>query len=81
MIHVFITDIQTEAQSKKTLDHLNNQFPQLTFHFDLNETNKPYPCGHTVLRIAGDLAHPNWIKAELSQQGFSCDLLEDKVCV
>lgn len=81
MIYVFITEIKTQEQSKEVTEYLNVHFPQLTFHLDLNENKKPYPCGHTILRVEGDVTNPNELMTSLIRLGFNCEALEDKVCV
>lgn len=41
---------------------------------------KPYPCGHTILRIEGTGIGEVPVKSLVSQLGIRCELLEDKLC-
>lgn len=59
---------------------LTRSLPSLKIHFDLNETNLPYPCGHTVLRVEGTGAHLNQIKSTLLLHGVKSEEMEDKIC-
>lgn len=80
MIEVFTTDIQTQAQVKRILHIIGGQFPELKINFDLNESDVPYPCGHTILRVEGVSIQPEQIISTVNNSGFKCDVLEDKIC-
>ncbi|MBN8787668.1 MAG: hypothetical protein J0I84_11315 [Terrimonas sp.] len=81
MIEVFITDIQTEIQAKDILDFFKANNPDLKINYDLNETDKAYPCGHTVLRVEGNKIETQSILTAMQNLGHKCEILEDKVCV
>ncbi|MGM9509722.1 hypothetical protein ACS5NO_18450 [Larkinella sp. GY13] len=79
-IEVLITDIKNNVQVEHLAKKLKNRFPTLKINFDLSETELPYPCGHTVLRIEGTQKLSDKIKSILIHSGFTCAILEDKVC-
>jgi len=81
MTEIFITDIQTEIQAKDFLDFFKANKPDLKIKYDLNETDKPYPCGHTILRIEGDKIETHSILSAMQNFGYKCEILEDKVCI
>lgn len=80
MIEVFTTNIQNEIQANHVSYMLENVFPELKINFDLNETNLPYPCGHTILRIVGNIINTEKVLSVVHKLGFRCDILEDKIC-
>lgn len=80
MIEVFTTNIQNEIQAIRVVGVLEKSFIDLKINFDLNETNLPYPCGHTILRIEGKVINTEKILSIVNKSGFKCDILEDKVC-
>ncbi|AIY15038.1 hypothetical protein M667_18760 [Cellulophaga baltica NN016038] len=80
MVDVVITNVKSECHSEEILQFLKNEYPTLKINFDLEDFNKPYPCGHSILRIEGELFNTNTIVQELKSQGIECDLLEDKIC-
>jgi|TARA_R110002050_G_scaffold179449_1_gene312829 hypothetical protein len=80
MIEVFITDIQTKVQADKVFGFTTNSFPNLKMNFDLKEEKKQFPCGHTVLRVEGEIINSEKIISELNKLGFKCEILEDKIC-
>lgn len=80
LVEVFTTSIQNDIQAEHTLQSLAGCFPELKMNFDLNETDLPYPCGHTILRVEGDTINSKEIISIVNQSGFKCDVLEDKVC-
>ena len=81
MTEVLITDIQTKIQAKDVLDFFKAKNPDLKINFDLNETDKAYPCGHTVLRVEANKIDTQGILTALQHLGYKCGILEDKVCV
>ncbi|AIZ43398.1 hypothetical protein M666_18685 [Cellulophaga baltica 18] len=80
MVDVVITNVKSECHSEEILQFLKNEYPTLKINFDLEDFNKPYPCGHSILRIEGELINTNTIVHELKSKGIECDLLEDKIC-
>lgn len=79
MVEVFITDIQNNIQADRISAIL--QQPDLKINFDLNETDFPFPCGHTVFRVEGNNMNPDKIIATIRSHGFNCEILEDKICI
>ena len=79
-IEVFITDIKSNIQVEQSLKKLEKGFPKLKINFDLSESELPYPCGHTVIRVEGNEISSDKIKSMISHLGFNCDVLEAKVC-
>ncbi|MDO6675868.1 hypothetical protein Q4517_09950 [Tenacibaculum sp. 1_MG-2023] len=47
----------------------------------MEDFNKPYPCGHSILRIEGKVIDTNLITQQLRSKGIKCELLEDKTCM
>lgn len=80
MVEVFITDIQNEIQFEKVLNTIQNENFQLKINFDLNYTDFSFPCGHTILRVEGDKINSDKILVSVRQQGFKCEIFEDKIC-
>ena len=80
MVTVFITDIREQAEATRMLSTLERDFPAVQFNFDLDYTEEPFPCGHTILRAEGMLVEPERIISLISSSGFRCGVLEDKVC-
>lgn len=81
MVEVFITDIKKQDQLQVVQRGLVAGFPDLKICFDLNETGLPFPCGHTVLRVEGQRAFDQEsIIATVCNSGFSCNIMEDKIC-
>ena len=80
MIEVFITDIQNKAQADRILRTIQTENTDLKINFDLNETELPFPCGHTILRVEKNKINSDKILATVRSQGFNCEILEDKIC-
>lgn len=80
MIEVFTTDVQNEIHAEQLLNMLNNNFYQLKINLDIEGTNLPYPCGHSILRVEGRLINSEKIINLVNKSGFMCDILEDKIC-
>ena len=81
MIEVFITDIKNECDIKSVLKPLGIHFPNLKVSYDLNETNMPFPCGHTILRVESATIYPEKIISLVQKSGFQCEVLEDKISI
>lgn len=81
MVEVFITNVKSEIHSNEILQFLESKYPKLKINFDLEDFNKPYPYGHSILRVEGELIDTNSIKHELKNKGIECELLDDKICV
>ncbi len=77
MIEVFITDIKKKSQAKKILKDLIRVYYELKINFDMNETNLPFPHGHTVLRIEGEIIYSREIILMVTKSGFKCEIMED----
>ena len=80
MVEVFITDIQNEVQAKRTSSSIQNENIDLKINFDVNETDLLFPCGHTILRIEGNKFNSDEIMETVRNQGFHCEILEEKIC-
>ena len=80
MIEIFITDIQNKSQAERTISTIQNENTELKINFDLNETDLPFPCGHTILRVEGNTINSDNILNSVRKQGFNCEILEDKIC-
>lgn len=81
MLEVFITNIQKEMQAKRIVKLLQNQYPQLIINYDMDETGLPFPCGHTILHFKGTPMDTNKIISIVTQEGFLCEIMKDKVCL
>lgn len=80
MIEIFITDIKNEIQFDKILTEIQKENSELKINFDLNETDLPFPCGHTILRVEGNKINSAKILQKVKILGFNCEILEDKIC-
>ncbi|MDY0779430.1 hypothetical protein [Tenacibaculum sp. IB213877] len=80
MIEVFTTNIENEFQAEKIIEILEKNSPHIKIDFDLSETEFPYPCGHTILRVEGTAINNQHIISLVKELGFLCDILEDKLC-
>jgi hypothetical protein len=80
MVEVFITDIESELQAINVVSIIKIENIALKINFDLNETDLSYPCGHTILRVEGSKINSENILNSVKNQGFKCEILEDKIC-
>ncbi|WP_418499365.1 hypothetical protein [Flagellimonas sp.] len=80
MIEVFITDIPNKTQADRVLNIIKTETADLKINYDLNETASSFPCGHTILRMEGDVINSDEIIAVVNESGFKCAVLEDKIC-
>ena len=81
MVEVLITNVKSEILSTEILQFLEKEYPQLKFNFDLEDFNKPYPCGHSILRIEGKIIDTYSITQQLKSKKIECELLVAKICV
>lgn len=81
MKEIFITNIQNKAQANNILNSIKTENPELKVNFDLNETEKAYPCGHTIFRVEGEKINLESVLTSVKNSGYSCDILQDKVCI
>ncbi|MGO1245237.1 MAG: hypothetical protein ACTMH4_14225 [Sphingobacterium sp.] len=79
-VEVFTTNIQNKIQAEHIVKILESSVPKMKINFDLCETELPYPCGHTILRVENSEINSGNIISIVKQSGFMCDILEDKVC-
>lgn len=80
MTEIFITDIKNKFQVNDILNFFKSENPELKISYDLNEPEKSYPCGHTILRVEGDKINSENILISVKSLGHNCEILEDKVC-
>lgn len=80
MIEVFITDIQNKAQADRVSSKIKTETADWKVNYDLDETDLSFPCGHTILRIEGDVINSDATIAIVNEQGYKCEILEDKIC-
>lgn len=80
MIEIYITNIENEVQANVVLKSILKLHPDLIINFDLNETNIPFPCGHTILKVEGHILNPERILQLVNDLGYLCEILEDKIC-
>lgn len=78
LVEVFTTNIQCKVQAETTLKKLQTAFPESKINFDINETELPYPAGHTILRVENHTINAEDIIRIVNLSGFRCDILEDK---
>jgi hypothetical protein len=81
MTEIFITNIQTNIQGKDVLNFLKAAYPAIKINYDLNGTEKAYPCGHTILKVEGDKINSENILTTVRGLGYNCEILEDKICI
>ena len=80
MIEVFITDIPNKTQAGRVSSRILVENTDLKVNFDFNGTDLAFPCGHTILRMEGDVVNSYEIIAVVNESGFKCAVLEDKIC-
>ncbi|SNZ00415.1 hypothetical protein SAMN06265377_2239 [Flagellimonas pacifica] len=79
MVEVFITNVKEPKQAEETLKVLEHTLPKFKINFDLEDFEKPYPCGHSILRIEGSSINNKKIIQIIQNEGFKCEILEDKL--
>lgn len=77
MVEVFITDITEKHDAIEIIKSIKQMYSQLKVSYDINETNLPFPYGHTVLRIEGAHIPVNTLKLMVKTSGFHCEIMED----
>jgi hypothetical protein len=80
MIEIFMADIATQAGATKTLDKIKAENPELKINFDPKETDLPFPCGHTIFRIEGELLNSENISNTFRNLKVNTGILEDRIC-
>jgi hypothetical protein len=80
MIEVFATNIQTKDQEVYILDILKTNFPDLEVNFDIDDLDANLPFCHSILRVEGATINTKKILISIQIAGFSCAILEDKIC-
>ncbi len=81
MIEVYITDIQNIEQARTISTAIREKFAGVRVNVDLNDTHLSFPCGHTILRIHSDQIDSEKVVGLMKNHGFSCEILEDKICM
>lgn len=79
MVEVFITDIIEKHDAIEIIKSIKQMYSQLKVSYDINETNLPFPHGHTVLRIEGAHIPVNALKLMVNTSGFLCEIMEDNM--
>ena len=69
MIEVFKTNVNEIEKAKKIVDILLKQFPDNKINFDLHDCDK-------ILRVEGRSFCVEKIMILLTENGFSCNILE-----
>lgn len=80
MIEVFTTNIRNKVHAERILKILENNFSELRINFDLDDSESPRPCSQTILRVEGVTVHSEDIISMVNKSGFTCNILEDKIC-
>ena len=80
MVEVYTTNIRDRRQADELLQTLQAAYADLKLSVDLDTTEQPYPCGHSILRVEGANVPADQILAHVRDIGFLCDVLEDKIC-
>lgn len=70
MVEVFKTDINNKTTAKAIIKTLKQSFPTSNFNFDLNDCDK-------ILRTESRHNINKKIIEVLTNQGFSCEVLEE----
>ncbi|CAM4089827.1 hypothetical protein ZORO111903_00485 [Zobellia roscoffensis] len=79
MVEVFITNIEKRAQAKGIVKMLGLVFSELKIDFDLDETDLPFPKGHTVLRVEGQNIDSTEIIRLSREFGIRCEIMENHI--
>lgn len=80
MVEVFITNIQNKIQAESVLKNIQKNCPGFEIHYELGETEFPFPCGHSILWVEGKNIASKRVMELVLNQGFKCEVLEDKIC-
>ncbi|SIS72963.1 hypothetical protein SAMN05421766_103667 [Zobellia uliginosa] len=80
MVEVLITNIEKSLQAKRTVKRLKREFEHLKIHYDMDETGRSYPCGHTVLRFEGSPIRTEQIMDVIRNEGILCEPIRDNIC-
>jgi len=80
MVIIFTTNIPNQYEASDIMSAITHHNPELQLSFDIESAVSNYPCDHSILRVEGEKVRPQDIMAMVSQAGFECDILEDKVC-
>ena len=80
MTEVFITNIENQNQADIVAKTIRSIYSDLKINTDLNETEKSFPCGHTILRVEGESFNSDEIINSANELGIKCQILEDKIC-
>lgn len=67
-------------QTVRIVKTLKEYYPELEIDVELNDSELPFPCGHSILRVEGASINSENIIAIVNQSGLLCEILEDKVC-
>ena len=80
MIEVFATNIPNKKQAEKIVKNLNDHLPGLMLNYDIENPIINYPCDHSILRVEGEKFDSDNVITLVTELGFSCHVLEDKIC-
>jgi len=80
MVEVFMTNIRSSEEANQLKAMLDERFPGLSVHVDIEHAEPEWPCRHNVLRVQGETIDREGIIGTVSALGFECGILEDKIC-
>lgn len=80
MVVIFTTNIPNKYEAGNIMHTIKRNYPDLDLSFDIENAVSNYPCDHSILRVEGEQISSGKIITMVNKAGFSCDVLEDKVC-
>lgn len=80
MVEVFITDVRNKVQAKSIANAIHSNHHFLKINIDVNETDLPFPCVHSIVRVEGEHINTDKILDMVRAKGFKCHILDDKIC-
>lgn len=79
MIEIFTTSIENKAQVRDIHKIFEIDYPKLKIDFDLEDIQTTHPFGQSIMRVEGTIISPENIIVIINNQGFECEILEDKI--
>lgn len=80
MVEVFTTNIFKQEDALEVIQNLRMHFPEMKINIDLEDVINSSSSCHSILRIEGQILYPERVIETVTNLGFQCNVLEDKVC-
>lgn len=80
MVEVFATSVRREKEAGIILSKLHTSFPNPKINFDLDDVADASPFCHSILRVEGTPLDTEGIATIVASEGYTCTVLEDRIC-